>query len=769
MLFYRPGSAALSLDTMTTFDASVRAQPTTPATLWLAPGLYAATLFVSALLLFALQPMFAKMVLPRLGGSPSVWSVAMVFFQSALLLGYAYAHLISRLVTPGRAALVHLCALAAAGLTLPIGIAAGFDVPPESGIAFWLIALFASSIGLPFVTLSASAPLLQNWFAASGHRQAGNPYVLYAASNLGSFIALIAYPFVIEPLLPLRQQTRLWSIGFAALAVLIALSALLVARHAGGAAPATSDVAARPTAADRLRWIVLAAIPSGLVIAVTTFVSTDVAAAPFLWIIPLAIYLATFVAIFRDKPWFDHAKTAALAPLAVAPVAATLFGIAKPHWLAIIGFNLLAFAILALVCHGELYRRRPAARHLTEFYLYVSLGGAIGGACVGLAAPYVFNDIYEYPILIAAGLLALPGMFAGGVRPFLRVSGPVLAVAATVAVARAAIHRDLPPVADISCTVLATLLVVLIIMRRKQPAAVFALVVLAFVFTDAWTPGLGRLATTRSFFGIHKVIETSDGRFRVLMNGTTIHGAERLRADNGTALTGRPEPLTYYYEGGPLSETIERARAAHGGALDHVAIVGLGAGSLACYRGAAEKWTYYEIDPKVVDIARDPRMFTFLSACAPAVPIVLGDARLTLAASPARYDLIILDAFSSDTIPVHLLTQEAFAIYRAHLAPHGVLVIHGSNRHLDLIPVIAAAAKATNLVALLKEDGRGQLVSGDLKAGSAVVATARDTADVSALMAKDGWRRLEPVASISAWTDDYSNVLGALIRRKLGW
>jgi hypothetical protein len=550
--------------------------------------------------------------------------------------------------------------------------------------------------------------------------------------------------------------------------VLIALSAVLVARCAGGAAPATVAGAARPTMADRLRWIALAAIPSGLVIAVTSFVSADIAAAPFLWVIPLAIYLATFVAVFRDKPWFDHGKTVALAPLAVAPLAVTLLGIIKPHWLAAIGFNLLAFAILALACHGELYRRRPAARDLTEFYLCISLGGAIGGACAGLAAPYVFNDIYEYPILIAAALLALPGTFAGGTRPFLRHAGPMLAAAVAVVVARAAIVSELPPVADIACKIFAVLLVVFIFLRRKQPAVVFALVVFAFVFTGAWTPGLDRVATTRSFFGIHHVIDTSDGRFRVLMHGTTIHGAERLRADDGAALTGRPEPLTYYYEGGPISETIERTRAARGGTLDHVAIVGLGAGSLACYRRAAEHWTYYEIDPKVVEIARDPRMFTFLSACAPTIPIVLGDARLTLAASPTRYDLIILDAFSSDTIPVHLLTREAFAIYLAHLAPHGVLVIHGSNRHLDLIPVVAAAAKAANLVALLKEVGRGEPVSDGLKAGSSVMAMARDTADVNALIAQDGWQRLDPVATIGAWTDDYSNVLGALIRRKLG-
>ena len=754
---------------MTTFDAGVRAAPSTPALPWLAPALYAATLFASALLLFAIQPMFAKMVLPRLGGAPSVWSVAMVFFQAALLAGYGYAHLLGRMLPPARAALVHLAAMAAAALTLPIGIATGFDAPPASGVAFWLVGLFAASIGLPFVILSASAPLLQHWFAASGHRQAANPYVLYAASNLGSFAALLAYPFAIEPLLPLREQARLWSIGFAALALLVAAASLMVARRSAEQRQTAATTAeAPPSHADRLRWTTLAAVPSGLVIAVTSFVSSDVAAAPFLWVVPLAMYLATFVAVFRERPWFDHAALVRLAPIAIAPVAVTLLGIVKPHWLAAIGFNLLTFAVLALVCHGELYRRRPAAAHLTEFYLWISFGGALGGAFAGLIAPYAFSDIYEYPILIAAAVLALPGTFASGPSGFLRQAGPLLAGAAAVALARAAIGSELPDVADILCKLASVLLVALIFLQRKRPVVVFGLVVFAFVFTGAWTPGLNRIATTRSFFGVHQVIDTADGKYRVLMHGTTIHGAEHLRDENGVPLTGRPEPLTYYYPGGPISEAIAATRAAHG-ALGNVAIVGLGAGSLASYRKDLEHWTFYEIDPKVVQIARDPHMFRFLSECAPSMPIVLGDARLTLAASSTRHDLLVLDAFSSDTIPVHLLTEEAFAIYLSHLAPGGVLVIHGSNRHLDLVPVVAAAAKAAGLVALLKDERIGNLVTANFRASSSVMALARDAADLRELTAGDGWRPLAPEAAVAAWTDNYSNVLGAMVRRKLGF
>src|SRR3954468_3792550 len=298
----------------------------------LAPALFAGTLFASALLLFAVQPMFTKMVLPMLGGAPSVWSVAMVFFQAALLAGYFYAHLLARTLRVGHGALVHLGVLAAAALTLPIGIAHGFATPPSSGIGFWLVGLFAASIGLPFVALAASAPLLQSWFAASGHPQARNPYVLYAASNLGSFAALLAYPLAIESLLTLRAQAWAWSVGFAGLAVLIAFAATVAARgNEIVAAPAT---AGRPTARDRASWTVLAAIPAGLVIAVTAYISTDVAAAPLLWVLPLALYLLTFVAVFREKPWFGHDLVVRLAPFLVAPLAITLLGGDREYWVA---------------------------------------------------------------------------------------------------------------------------------------------------------------------------------------------------------------------------------------------------------------------------------------------------------------------------------------------------------------------------------------------------------------------------------------------------
>jgi hypothetical protein len=740
---------------MTTID-----QPRSiPVSLHLAPAVYGATLFASAFLLFLLQPMFAKMVLPRLGGAPSVWSVAMVFYQTALLAGYCYAHILNRLLSPPRAALVHFTLLGCAALTLPIGIAAGFDAPPSSGPGFWLFGLFAMSIGLPFMALSASAPMLQRWFAASGHVQAKNPYVLYAASNIGSFVALMAYPFAIEPLLPLRTQTMVWSLGFAALAVFIAFAGLFVARRLAPEQTAARN-ASKPAAKDRLLWIALSAIPSGLVIAVTAFISTDIAAAPFMWVVPLALFLLTFVAVFRERPWIDNDMMLRFVPIAVAPLAITLLGVFKPHWLVAISSNLLVFVILTLTCHGQLYRRRPAPAHLTEFYFFSSLGGVIGGAFAGLLAPYLFNNVYEYPLLILAGLLVAPWLYAMTAGGILRQIWPVLAAVAAILVARFVLDVRLPAAAGPAYKIAVVGLVILVMLLRQKPALVVSLTALGFLFNCAWTPGLNRVSLTRSFFGVHQVIDTADGEFRLLFHGTTVHGAMRLRDNEGRALTGRPEPLTYYYFGGPISEAVEMARNAHG--LRRVAVVGLGSGSLACHRKDGESWTFYEIDPEVVRIAEDAASFRFISQCAPQAPVVLGDARLTLAAANTAYDLIVLDAFSSDSIPVHLLTREALQIYRAKLAPNGQIIVHISNRHLDLAPIVGAAAESVGLVPYFKRKNVDFVKTG-YKTSSAVMLLTRSEKDLAAAPTEQGWSKENAPAS-AMWTDDFSNILGALVR-----
>jgi hypothetical protein len=741
---------ALHDQTLPTLDTRLRA----------APALFAVTLFCSALLLFAVQPMFAKMVLPSLGGAPSVWSVAMVFFQGALLAGYGYAHLIVRKLAVGQGALMHLGVLALAALTLPIGLAHGFGVPPSSGVGLWLIALFAVSIGLPFVALSASAPLLQSWFAASGHPQARNPYVLYAASNLGSFAALLLYPLAIESWLPLRAQSWAWSVGFAGLAVLVAIAAVTAAR--GSETRTTVESATAATAwRQRLAWTALAAIPAGLVIAVTAYISTDVAAAPLLWVLPLALYLLTFVAVFRDRPWFSHAIVIRLVPFLAAPLAITLLGGDREYWLATMLVNLLALFVLALLCHGALYARRPAPAHLTEFYLWTSFGGVLGGIFAGLLAPHVFSRTYEYPILVVAGLLALPGAFGGTATQFLRRIWPALAVAALALVQPFIVDARLPAEAALPFQVALVLLAGWMLLQRRDPARLAALAVAAFIITGAWQPGLNVIETTRSFFGVHRVVESSDGTHRLLHHGTTIHGAERVREADGARVAGNPEPLTYYYFGGPISEAVAAARAAQGG-LRNVAAVGLGAGSLACHQKPGESWTFFEIDPEVVRLARDPNMFRFLARCPPE-SIVLGDARLTLAASPRQYHLIVLDAFSSDAIPTHLLTREALRGYLARLAPHGIIVMHISNRHMELAKVVAAVGGAEGLATVVKADDKANRFTTDFHAAALVAALARDPADLGTLQT---WRR-EDAGDVAAWTDDYSDIIGAIVRKKL--
>ena len=604
---------------MSLFNASDRISSVVDrqaATLRLTPLLYAATLFVSALLLFSIQPMFARMVLPKLGGAPAVWSVAMVFFQTVLLGGYAYAHLLNRLLPPRWAAALHLALLGLTATMLPISIAAGWGAPPSEGTAFWLFGLFAVSIGLPFFALSASAPLLQSWFAGSGHKQAGNPYVLYAASNLGSFAALFAYPVIIEPFLTLGTQTAAWSIGFALLVILLTLAGLLAARAEPAAVQAEvrDDVAI--SAAGRMRWIALSAVPSGLVIGVTAYLTTDIAAAPFLWVVPLAIYLLTFVAVFRERPWIAHATVVRFAPFAVAPLAVSLIGGEKVFWLATIALNLTAFALLTLMCHGELYARRPSPRRLTEFYLCTSFGGVIGGAFAGLLAPLIFNGNYEYPILIALALLCTPGIFSGGIRSALREALPWLAAAAVLTLIWFLTRMQPPATLELPFQVLLALLAALMLFQRQRPMRFFGLVILSFAVTGLWRPGIAPVETARSFFGVHKVAEIDDGRARLLYHGTTVHGAQWLRDADGTPVAGLPAPQTYYYFGGPFDEAISAARAAHGG-FDRVAIVGLGTGALACHRKGGERWTFFEIDPEVIRIARDPRRFEFLSRARP--------------------------------------------------------------------------------------------------------------------------------------------------------
>jgi hypothetical protein len=724
---------------------------------------FATAIFLSAALLFAVQPMFTKMVLPKLGGTPSVWSVAMVFFQAVLLAGYAYAHALTKYLPGKRSIIVHLTVMCAATLFLPLAIASWWGRPPaDATAALWLLGLFTVSIGLPFFALSANGPLLQAWFARTDHPSAGNPYFLYAASNIGSFLALLSYPFVLEPLSTLGQQTRVWALLFIVLIVLIGWCGWLMLRapRTDAATVAASSEPA-PTWSDAARWVALAAVPSALLISVTAHISTDIAAAPFMWVIPLALYLATFVIVFSTRPLLPHSWMVAVEPLFIVALAALIVLDIRQYVLGLLALNVVAFFVITMVCHGELSRSRPAAQHLTAFYMWMSAGGVIGGIFAGLIAPNIFSWVLEYPLLVVLAILCRPGL---ELPTDLRTRLLWLAAIAVVAVvAFPGITEGYVTDEKTFYWVIGGLLVVAGLVSR-EPLPFAAVIAVVFIIGTAYRPNSEVRETMRSFFGVHKVTETADGYFRIFLHGTTIHGAERLRDDNGDPITGQPPMITYYHPNSPMGVTVKAVRARVNRPIK-VAVVGLGTGTFACFAEAGDSFKFYEIDASVEKLARDPGRFRYLQQCAPDIPVVLGDARLTLAESPDKYDLIVLDAFSSDAIPVHLMTREAMAIYVSKLAPGGIVMMHISNRHMELGSVVAGIAHANGLVsrrnnraAREDEDDARYIFT------SNVVISAREESDFGELLEDSDWSELNIDPNQRIWTDDYSNIVGAIVR-----
>lgn len=730
---------------------------------------FTAAIFGSAALLFAIQPMFTRMILPIFGGSPAVWSVAMVFFQSMLLGGYLYAHLLTRARRPAVIVAVHVALLVIAGLTLPLSIAKGWGEPPLQGTAIWLIGLFAVSIGLPFFALAGNNSLLQAWFVHTGHRHGNDPYFLYAASNTGSLLALLSYPVLLEPTFALRTQAVLWSTGFWLLVVLIGGCAYLLLRSPASAreGPAASTQPA-PSWSSIAWWMFLAAVPSGLLVAVTSHISTEIVAAPLLWVIPLALYLLTWVIVFQRRPLLPHGLMLKLQPLAVAGMVILLVMNFYTRWALNLGGHLLGFFIIAMAAHGELARHRPAAAHLTGFYLAMSAGGMIGGLFTGLIAPNVFSFVAEYPILLVLALLCRPipsGGWSSGERALW-----MIAIILLVGLGCAALFGWVPDTNQISwidLTVIGAAAIggILALARRPIDAAVVTGAALATAVL--YPTGQQHVQTLRSFFGVHKVYDTRDGRFRVLLHGTTIHGAQRLMMNDGSAPGTPPVPITYFYPGSPIAQAIRAARQRKGAPLD-VAVIGLGAGTLACHSEPGESWRFFEIDPLVVRIARDRPLFTFIRDCAPDVPVVLGDARLTLAREPDRqFDVIVADAYSSDAIPIHLATREAVALYKAKLKPGGSVIMQISNRHLDLRGVVAGIASANGLNAWISYGLVPDAYDNeDYIFRSVIVVLAEGPEAAGAIATDANWSRLEADENEPVWTDDYSNVLGTL---RLGW
>ena len=728
---------------------------------------FAFTLVLGSALLFLVQPMFAKMVLPMLGGTPAVWNTCVVFFQAMLLAGYAYAHATTAWLGVKRQAVLHSVIVMLPAFFLPIVIREDWIPPTDRNPTAWLLSLLLVSVGLPFFVVSTTAPLLQKWFSTTTHRSASDPYFLYTASNAGSLFALLSYPLLVEPSLRLRDQSKLWTVGYGLLAASIIVCALLtwlrpgVSGEHGAKQPDSPTSASSPQGGEsltwgrRLNWLGLAAVPSSLMLGVTTFVSTDIAAIPLLWIVPLVLYLLTFMIAFSAQSTRLRTFTDRAFPLVVLPLVLLLITRTTEPAFFLIPVHLVAFFVSALLCHLALASSRPSTAHLTEFYLWISVGGLVGGLFNTLVAPRVFYGIAEYPMAIALACLLRATQAEGRTHGTWAAGRAIRVVAAGVL---AAGILTLGPRFRFTERVILALLgapLFLSFSVSRLPgyfaAAVSVLLAAGLLYDNTGTV----LHSERTFFGVYRVLNDANGHFRSLYHGTTLHGRQSLDPAKES------EPLTYYHRKSPIGQLF--SALADRLAAGDIGVIGLGTGTLAVYATPSQRWTYYEIDPAVVRISQNPAYFTYLKNARAPLHIQQGDARLSLRlSSPRAYDLLIFDAFSSDAIPVHLMTREALALYQTVLSGDGVLAFHISNRHLKLEPILARLAAEQGLVALVQID---QITAEDVamgKGASQWVMMARTLADLHSLSIDSRWTRARAPQGTPLWTDDFSNILSVL-------
>ena len=724
---------------------------------------FALTVFASAALVFTVEPMVARLVLPLLGGSAAVWNASLAFFQAALLCGYLYADRLQRLASVRTQLIVHAVVLIAAAAVLPLRVSTWFGEPYAMAPTLWLGLVLAVSVGPPFAALSATAPLVQAWYARTFQGAgAKEPYVLYAASNLGSLLALIAYPVLVEPTLALHSQTLDWSLGYAGFGLLIATLGVRVWR----ACPTTLEApriasTAKTSWRERLTWLALAAVPSSLMLGVTNYITTDLGSAPFLWVIPLALYLLTFIVAFQAKPMIPPA-----AALTIQAAAIALLGVFFRPWsldfVTEAAVQLGAFFFTALICHQALAARRPEPARLTEFYIWMGLGGVIGGAFNAFLAPLIFSTVVEYPGALVLACLARPWRLG---RP---KAWELLLVMLCVALADGAVEVakmggspafGLSP-ETLSTVLLAVLAAVAFLLRGR--GLIFAGLIGLLIFTEVKISERPHaLGVWRDFFGVLHLTKATDpvlGEVHVLTHGTTLHGAQ--------ATTGpyQCRPLLYYAPDTPIGQMfagMQRARPRL-----NIAAVGLGAGAVASYVRPGDALRFFEIDPNDVRVATDSTHFTYISHCARGpVGVTLGDARLTLAHQPpGSYDLILVDAFSSDSVPAHLLTVEALRLYLSRLAPDGVVIFHLSNAHLDLMRPAQALGAATGSPTLAQRFAPPAGAGFYWSTREDAVVIGKSAAALTPFTHDPRWRAGD-AQGVKPWTDDYTNLLGAFVRR----
>ena len=717
--------------------------------------------FVGSFLLFQVQPMVARMALPDLGGAPAVWNSAMLVYQALLLAGYAWAFWLARLPVR-RQVIGHLALLGFACLWLPIGLAS-MEPPTGNRVVLFVPLLLLVSVGPVILAVSAQAPLVQQWYAAGG---GANPYPLYAASNLGSFAGLIAYPLVVEPLLRLDTQRHDWTIGYVVLVGLVAALGVLTVRHAAAAPP--RPVEERPTSRVRISrrqlatWIVLSAVPSGLMLSTTTHLSTDIMAMPLLWAIPLGLYLLSFTVAFADG------RRAARWITRVAPVLLLLFGASalmsggSANYRAAT-LSLVTLFAVAVALHSRLYDARPPVEKLTTFYLVTAVGGALGGVFCGLVAPLAFDWVYEHPLLVLAAGALVP------LRPVAKrfdLAALPLPRQRTVRVALLALVATLGTALMFATTVDAQMLLLLALVAigllTWSFRSVYVLVLLALMC------GMGARGTvppslsgdrTRSYFGVYTVLDDTTNHATVLVHGGTAHGIELTTP--GLERT----PTAYYGATSGVGLVLAHAPDLFGDDAS-VGVVGLGAGTLACYKQPGQTWQFFEIDPVVVRIARDSGRFHFLSECAPDATMTVGDARLELGGVPDdTYDVLAVDAFSSDAIPMHLMTREAFDLYDRVVREDGVLLVHITNRFMDLQPVLRALVTDGGWSAAVRADQPSAEDARTKQSQFSMWVALSHTPGVldERLEAVGGsWKPLDDSRGSRPWTDDFASVLPLL-------
>lgn len=720
---------------------------------------YIATIFLSAALVFLVQPIFAKMATPLLGGAPNVWNVSLVCFQAALLLGYAYAHLLTHFVSSLRAQIgVHAAFLALAALVLPFQLSTALGPPDPVQPTFWLIGVFAISIAPPFAVISATAPLIQSWYSRSGRADAHDPYHLYAASNVGSLLGLAAYPLLFEPFLPVLAQTGAWTTGYLCLALLLVGCGLLAVTTGRGGRPALA-AASSETLSDtatnlwqqRLWWLVCAFIPSSLLVGSTTHIATEIASVPFLWALPLALYISSFVIVFSKQPAITLDTANRLLPMTVAVAFFALAPITVIPVTFSVAIHVLALFVAALVGHGTMAASRPAASRLTEFYLIMSLGGVLGGAFNALLVPVIFTTVIEYPLLLVAILAVRPGLRLIG-KGRTRV-WPAAALIALVAASVMAWAQGPDGQSVLAARLFLLIAALSVAMSWNSKLGPVIAAICAWGVGAVTNPIAGGVSD-RSFFGVVKIIERGD--IRLMMHSGTVHGAQFMTEDKVLL------PTTYYAPPTPIGRLF-----AANDAPGAVGVVGLGTGSVACYAQPGQDYVYYEIDPLVADIASNPQHFTYLSSCTPTPNIVLGDGRLSLVNEPeGHFNLLLIDAFSSSSVPTHLLTREAVSLYLSRLSEDGLLVMHVSNNHMDLPQVVARVADSLGAPARYQffNPTPDQAELEDAHA-SQVVVLARSDAALTALDADPDWTVLTSDGG-RPWSDDYTNVIGAILEKR---